>query len=490
MQNSNSKLQKSYIVALLAMVCCLLWGSAFPCVKIGYELFKIDTSDTYSVILFAGTRFAIAGVLTILIGSIINKKFLYPKKSSLFITAKLSLFQTILQYFFFYIGLAHTTGVSSSIIVASNVFLAILLSTLVYRSEKLQLNKFIGCLIGFSGVVLISVNGSLDASFSLLGEGFVFLSALSYAMSSVLIKKYSKFENPVTLSGYQFLLGGIVMVIISASLGGRLTVFTVQSGFLLLYLAIISAVAYSIWGVLLKYNPVSKVTVYGFMNPVFGVILSALILNEQNQAFTLVGLLSLLLVSVGIFVVNKDFSTLKTKFDRRKNMDFLTLAKKRYSCRKMTDKVVEQEKIEKIIQAGIIAPTAVNFQPVKLFVINNEKGKENIKSCTKYDFDASTFFVVGTDKNSAWVRKFDNKNFSDIDGAIVATHMMLEIENLGLNTTWVGSFDSEILKEKYPAMCEYELIAIFPVGYKDVTNGVPSSNHEKRKSKEDMVEFL
>ncbi len=309
---SESILQKSSVVALLALVCCLLWGSAFPCVKIGYNLFSIASDDIASQILFAGARFTLAGILTIAIGSLLSKTFLCPKKQSLGMVIKLCLAQTVVQYVLFYIGLANTSGVKASIIEASNVFFAILISALIFRYESLGKFKLLGVIIGFSGVVLINLNGSaIDSSISFLGEGAILLSTLSYAFSSVLIKRYGQKENPVTLSGYQFTLGGIVMVIGALLAGGHLSGFTFKSVMLLIYMAMISAVAYSIWGILLKHNPVGKVAVFGLMNPVFGVILSAILLNEQNQAFTLQGLISLILVCIGIYLVNRDFSNSK-----------------------------------------------------------------------------------------------------------------------------------------------------------------------------------
>ena len=309
MKNKEAMLQKNWVVALLAMVCCCLWGSAFPCIKIGYEMFGIASADIASQILFAGARFALAGVLTIAIGSAISRKMLFPANTSWGMVFKLSMAQTVIQYLLFYIGLANTSGVKASIIEASNVFLAILMSALVFHYEKLGKGKILGCLLGFAGVVLINLNGAgIEGSMTFMGEGCVLLSTLSYALSSVLIKRYGQKENPVTLSGYQFALGGIIMAIVGFAMGGELHGFTVSSTLLLIYMAMISAVAYSLWGILLKHNPVGKVAVYGFMNPVFGVILSAVLLKEQNQAFTIQGLISLILVCIGIYVVNKDFS--------------------------------------------------------------------------------------------------------------------------------------------------------------------------------------
>ncbi len=314
MKEKENILQKGWVVAILAMVCCFLWGSAFPCVKIGYDLFHIAAEDIASQILFAGARFTLAGILAIALGSLMGRKVLAPASTSWGMILKLCMVQTVIQYLLFYVGLANTSGVKASIIEASNVFLAILISALIFRYEKLSKEKVLGCLVGFAGVVLINLSGGgIDSSMSLLGEGFIFLSTLSYALSSVLIKKYSQRENPVTLSGYQFMLGGLIMVVVALTAGGRLQGFTVKSTLLLIYMAMISAVAYSLWGLLLKYNPVSKVAVFGFMNPMFGVILSAVLLREKNQAFTLRGLASLVLVCIGIYVVNQDFSQKKRK---------------------------------------------------------------------------------------------------------------------------------------------------------------------------------
>ncbi len=298
-------LQKTWVVCLLALICTFLWGSASPCIKLGYALFQIPSSETWTQILFAGTRFVFAGILTILIGSILNRKMLLPTKSSAFNIVKLSLFQTILQYIFFYIGLAHNSGVKASIINGSNTFFVILVSGLIFRQEKLNIKKLAGCIIGFAGVIVVSMNGQkIDMNLSLMGDGSLFLCALSYAFSSCLMKNYSKKDNPVMLSGYQFIFGGIVMIILGYAMGGRITHVSPQAILMLFYLACISAVAYSLWGILLKHNPVSKVAIFGFTNPVFGVLLSAWWLNEGSKELGINAVIALILVCIGICIVN------------------------------------------------------------------------------------------------------------------------------------------------------------------------------------------
>ncbi len=296
-------LKKTWVLCLLASVSCFLWGSAFPGVKIGYEWFQIASDETAAQILFAGCRFFLAGILVIFFGSLAAGKFLLPSGEQWKHASLISLFQTILQYILFYIGLAHTAGTKASIIVGSNVFIAILTASLIFRQEKLTREKILGCAIGFAGVVLINwLPGGMSLAVSFVGEGLVLLSTVAYAFSSVIMKKYSRIDNPVMLSGYQFLIGGIVMTVVGFCMGGRISVPSGKAVLMLLYLAFASAMAYTIWSQLLKYNPVSRVAVFCFMTPVFGVILSALLLHESEQISIIQGAAALALITFGIIV--------------------------------------------------------------------------------------------------------------------------------------------------------------------------------------------
>jgi len=297
------------ITFVTALFCCVLWGSASPAIKIAYELFGIPAGDTASRLMLAGARFIIAGGMTIAFGSVISKKLLIPCRNSLKYIAVLSILQTIGQYFFFFMSLAYISGVRGSIINASGNFLAIIIAAYIFRLEKLSLRKYVGCLVGFSGIVIIlgGVKALLGGgSITMQGEGAMLMAALFYAFSSCCIKIFSKYENPVTLSGYQFLFGGIVLYAIGTAMGGQL-VFASSSCYLnLIYMGFISAGAYTLWGILLKHNPVSRVSIFGFMNPVMGVILSALFLGENSEAFSITGIMALLLVAMGIIIVNSE----------------------------------------------------------------------------------------------------------------------------------------------------------------------------------------
>ena len=306
MNHKNTILTRPVWVCLLALFCCLLWGSAFPVIKLGYRAFRIPAGAVGSQILFAGLRFTLSGILTLLMGSAAHRTWLRPRRGSGKMILLLALFQTVLQYLLFYIGMARTTGVKGSILETANVFLAVIFAALLFHQERFTLSKAAGCILGFAGVVLVNLTGDgLAGGFTLTGDGFVLLSAASYAMSSVLMKRFAVCENPVTLSGCQFLLGGSVMTLVGLLLNGRLDPVSPLAYLLLAYLAFLSAAAYSIWSLLLQHNPVSAVTVFGFATPLFGALLSVLLLHESSQISWLQSAAALLLTCVGIYVVNR-----------------------------------------------------------------------------------------------------------------------------------------------------------------------------------------
>lgn len=290
------------------LVSCGLWGSAYPCVKIGYELFGIAGSDVASRLVFAGTRFTIAGIMVVVGVSIAQRRALLPAKRDLGAIGILALFQTVLQYFFFYGGLSHAAGVTSSIIGAAAYFFAILFAALIFKTENLTRKAIIGCTIGFAGVVLVNLGGSGDAAFSfaLNGEGFILLSSIAGAISTCFIAVLGRTHDSVLLSGWQFVTGGVVLLGCGLAMGGSLCPISPGPALaLILYMGFISAMAYTLWSRLLAANPVSRVSIFGFMTPVFGATMSAVLLGETDAVNPLFALIALALVSAGIVIVNR-----------------------------------------------------------------------------------------------------------------------------------------------------------------------------------------
>ncbi len=167
---------------------------------------------------------------------------------------------------------------------------------------------------------------------------------------------------------------------------------------------------------------------------------------------------------------------------------FLKLAEKRYSVRKFKDQPVEQEKIDAILRAAQVAPTAANFQPQKILVINSPEAIAKMPECTRYTFDAPLFFLTCIDHSKVWVRKQDGKNGADVDAAIVHTHMMLEAEELGLGSVWVGSFDPAAARKAFNIPDNIEPIALLPVGY-PAEDAEPSPLHSKNKPIEELAVY-
>lgn len=317
METNNEKtsiFKNPAVVVICALICCALWGSATPFIKTGYELL-LPEKDVPSTILFAGIRFAMAGVITVLIYSVGRRKLLYPKTENISRVLLVALFQTVVQYVFFYVGLANTSGVKGTIASGTSAFFAVLVASLIFRQEKLSLKKVVACILGFAGIVVVNLDG-LEFTMNFFGDAFVIFSAISLAFSSVLIKRFSNYEDPVVISGYQFIAGGVFMVLVGLIFGGKMTFGDMKGVLVLVYLAFLSAIAYALWGMLLKYNPVSKVSVFSFTTPVFGTILSEIMLTESSGVKPLNLIITLLLVSSGIFLLNFNY-TRKEKSDMK-----------------------------------------------------------------------------------------------------------------------------------------------------------------------------
>ena len=293
-------------IVFLAAICCALWGSAFPAVKIGYSMFNIPGEDISTKLIFAGIRFAMAGIFVLISQVALGKKLFSFSKTDTKEFVVLGIIQTTLQYIFFYIGMAYTTGVRGSIINGTGTFFSIILAHFIYKNDKIDFNKIVGCIIGFLGVIVVNLDGSnlMETSFKFKGEGFIMLSALMLSISSIYSKKVTRNKDASIVTGYQLFIGGIILIVLGLVFGGNLTGFTIKSSLLLIYMALISSVAFAIWTQLLKYNKVSTICVFNFLIPVFGSVLSAIVLGDD--IFNVKILIALILVSIGIFLVYKE----------------------------------------------------------------------------------------------------------------------------------------------------------------------------------------
>lgn len=289
------------VVVAIALLCCLLWGSAVPAVKIGYGMLGILPTDTPSLLLFAGLRFSLAGLM-LLAYAAATGRLQMPSPRRLGELTLLGLILTAAQYMFYYIGLAHSTGTKVSIITSTSTFFSVLLAHWLYKNDKLTGRRILGCLAGFAGVIAVNLSAAgFDLHLTLLGEGFIVLAALLFSLGAIYGKRLSGDMEPATMTGWQLLLGGLMLTAAGLAGGGQLTGFGWEATALLGYLSALSAAAFALWSVLMKHNPVGRVAIFNCAIPIFGVLLSGLLLGESILEWK--NLAALVLVSLGIWLV-------------------------------------------------------------------------------------------------------------------------------------------------------------------------------------------
>ena len=303
MESNVSLFTRKKFAWLCAAFCCLLWGSAYPAIKNGYEIFAIATDDLPGKIVFAGYRFIIAGLLLLGFAAMQGKPVGRLSRTQFSQLAVLGVTQTALQYIFFYIGLAYTTGVKGSIMNATGTFFSVLLAHFIYHNDRLSMNKIVGCVLGFAGVMVVNFNSQLmDFSFSWMGDGFVVLAAFILSAASLYGKRISQTVDPTIMTGWQLATGGVVLTLGGYLSGGSLAFHGWESVAILGYLALLSSVAFALWSLLLKYNRVGMIAPFNFLIPVSGAVLSAIFLQESILEWRYA--LALVLVCFGIWRVN------------------------------------------------------------------------------------------------------------------------------------------------------------------------------------------
>lgn len=306
--NNHSEKEKNYytnrfFVAGIAVLCTMLWGTAFPGIKIGYQRFRIAAEDIPSQLIFAGARFLLAGVIVLAAGFLSAKGGKKPllKKEDLLPVSVLSFFQTYGQYLLLYIGIVYTSGPRSSLYTSAAAFTSVLLSALVFRSDRLTVRKIVGCFIGVAGIAVV-LSDRDSSGISLIGDGLVLLSNVFGGVGNVISKKINVGRTAAQVSGWQLTIGGAALILTGLLSGGHLQFYDSSCVLILLYLGAMAGTAFLLWTMLLFHNPVSRVAIYQLLIPVFGTIWSGIFLGEN--IFTLPIFLSLLLVCPGIFLVN------------------------------------------------------------------------------------------------------------------------------------------------------------------------------------------
>jgi len=309
-QGLEHYLTNKYWIIVNALFCAVLWGSAFPVLKVSYVELHIVANDRYAIIVLAGIRFFLASL--IIFGLIVVGIHRSPRveRKMLPQVFLLGLLQISLQYFFFYNGLAHTTGMKGAILSSAGIFFVVVLAHFVYADDRLNWRKIIGLTAGFTGIILINSGKHLSLDFSWQGEGFMILSGLVSALGTILSKRISKEVHPFVMTAWQMLLGSLLLIAVGLpNLKPHALVFTNKALILLVYSAFLSAIAFSLWNAILKYNKAGKISVYQFMTPVAGAVLSALFIPGERLSLNM--FMALCLVALGVIIVNYQSKALK-----------------------------------------------------------------------------------------------------------------------------------------------------------------------------------
>ena len=289
---------------LLAILCALGWSLAYPFIKLGYGELQIDAADLGSKILFAGIRFFAAGLLVLAFSALQKRKLAVTRKEVPWLTL-FALVNTALHYLFSYIGLSYIPSARSTILDSMGSFFLIILSGLFLEDDTFSVKKIAGCLLGFCGILTISITpgGGLFSGISFLGDGMILLNACCAAGGGILTRFISKKMDMMTATGYGMSAGGLMLLLVGLMVGVRqpwnLSLWGVT---ILFVLVLISAVCFGIYNMLLANHPISKVAIYNSLIPVFGVMFSSLLLREP---FSWQYILAAGLTAAGVYVVNR-----------------------------------------------------------------------------------------------------------------------------------------------------------------------------------------
>lgn len=292
---------KKFAIAI-SLFCMVLWGSAIPLIKSTYTTLQIGPDDIGGKMLVAGIRFFFAGLLGLTYFFLLDREKANAKNLTWKYVLILSLLQTSIQYLFYYVGLSHTMGVKASIIQASNAFFVVIISALILKDDKITLQRMISLLIGTAGILVVNFQSGSELSFHLNGEGALLAATIFNALATVYVRKCGKNQNPALATGLQFLIGSLPLIAIGWIIRGEFLTLNLQATLMLLYGGFVSATAFTLWSMVLKYQSSGEFGVYKLFIPIFGSIFSILILKED---FTLNLLIGMVLVLVGSLILNR-----------------------------------------------------------------------------------------------------------------------------------------------------------------------------------------
>ena len=294
--------QKPVWVVIFALTAAIAWGWAFPLIKVGFNAFGITADMTGSKMLFAGIRFAAAGLIVLSVARSNGRSFRTSRLIDWRFILAFALMNTTLHYFFFYVGMSHSEGSRAAILNSLSTFLVVLLACACFKSDKVTSRKMLGCAVGFSGILALNLGGSESGRFTWLGDGMIILNAICGATANLMTRGLSRRVDVFVGTGYSLTIGGLLLIIPGLVLGGTLPNVNLLGIICLILLIAISAIGFALYNKLLSLNPVGKVAIYNSLIPIVGAVTSCLCLGEIfHPKYAIAGGLA----ALGIYIINK-----------------------------------------------------------------------------------------------------------------------------------------------------------------------------------------
>ena len=302
MCTKQSIFQRPLWVVVFALTAAIAWGWAFPLIKVGFSAFGITADMTGSKMLFAGIRFAIAGLIVLSVARSSGRSFQTSRRIDWRFILAFALMNTTLHYFFFYVGMSHSEGSRAAILNSLSTFLVVLLACACFKSDKLTSRKILGCTVGFCGILALNLGGAESGQFTWLGDGMIILNAICGACANLMTRGLSRRIDIFVGTGYSLSIGGLLLIISGLVFGGTLPHINMLGIICLILLIAISALGFALYNKLLSCNPVGKVAIYNSLIPIVGTVTSCLCLGETfHMKYALAGGLA----ALGIYIINK-----------------------------------------------------------------------------------------------------------------------------------------------------------------------------------------
>lgn len=294
--------QRPVWVCLFALTAAVLWGWAYPIIKIGFEEWGITPDMTGSKMLFAGIRFAISGLIILAMARGMRRSFRPARRWDWGFILLFALINTTFHYACFYIGLSHSEGSRAAILNSLSIFLVVVLACVFFKSDRMTLRKMVGVVLGMAGILILNLNGdAVSAEWSWLGDGMIIVNAICSAVASLLTRSMARRVDIIVGTGYSLGIGGLLLIVPGLLMGGTLPHVTLWGLALLGMLVGISTIGFALYNQLITHNPIGKVAIYNSLLPIVGALTSCLCLGEPFQANLI---LAGGLVASGIYIVN------------------------------------------------------------------------------------------------------------------------------------------------------------------------------------------